>query len=74
MILVLEVAFNLITTNNIEDLNIFSHNSLYTAYADDTTFSIKIINSKTEIIRVYFSLFSDLKNNKTKCKITGIGC
>ena len=33
-ILVLEIAFTLIKTNNVEDLNIFNHNFLYTAYAD----------------------------------------
>ena len=60
-ILVLEIAFILIkTNNNIEGLNIVNHNFLYTAYAsDDTTFFIKIINSPTEIIKTFdpFSLF-----------------
>ena len=75
-ILVLEIVFTLIkTNNNIEGLNIFNHNFLYTAYADDTTFFIKNINSATEIIKTfdYFSLFSGLKINKTKCEIAGIG-
>ena len=41
-ILVLEIAFILIkTNNNIEGLNIFNHNFLYTAYTDDTTFFYK---------------------------------
>ena len=46
-ILVLEIAFILLKTNNIEDLNILNHNFLYTAYADDTTVFIKNINSAT---------------------------
>ena len=47
---------------------------LYIAYAVDTTFFIKIINSATEIIKMfdYFSLFSILKINKAKCEISGI--
>ena len=63
------------TNNNIEDLNIFNHNFLYTAYADDATFFIRNINSAKEIIKPfdYFSLFSGLKINKTKCEIAGIG-
>lgn len=40
--LVLEIALTLIkTNNNIEDLNIFNHNFLYTAYANDKTLFIK---------------------------------
>ena len=43
-ILVLEIAFILIkTNNNIEGLNVFNHTFLYTSYADDTTFFIKKI-------------------------------
>ena len=66
------------TNNNIEVLNIFNHDFLYTAYADDTTFLIKNINSATEIIKnicfIYlFSLFFGLKTNKAKCEIAGIG-
>ena len=53
-ILVLEIAFILITTNNnIKDLNIFNHNILYTMYTDDTPVFIKNINSATEIIRTF---------------------
>ena len=36
-ILILEIVFTLIkTNNNIEGFNIFNHNFLYTAHADDT--------------------------------------
>ena len=41
-ILVLELVFALIKTNNdIEGLNIFNHNFLYSAHVDDTTFFMK---------------------------------
>ena len=72
----MEIAFTFIKTkNNIEGLNIFNHNFQYTAYADDTTFFIKNINSATDTIKTldYFSLFSGLKINKAKCEIVGIG-
>ena len=75
-ILVLVIAFVLIkTNNNIEGLKIFNHNFLYTAYADDTTFFIKNVNSATEIIKTFdfFSLFSGLNINKTKFEIAGSG-
>ena len=46
IIIVLEIVFTLIKTNsNIEGLNIFNHNSLYTAYTNDTTFVMTNINS-----------------------------
>ena len=76
-ILVLVIAFVLIkTNNNIEGLNIFNHNFLYTAYADDTTFFIKNVNSATEIIKTFdfFSLFSGLNINKTNSKSQGVVC
>ena len=74
-ILFLEIVFIVIKTNtNIEVLNIFNHNFLYTVYADDTTFFIKNTNSATEIVKTLdnCSLFSGLKI-KTKCEIAGIG-
>ena len=75
-ILVLEMVFHLIKTNtNIEGLNIFDNNFLYTAYADDTTFFTKDEKFVMEIINVFdkFSFFSGLKLNKEKCEIAGIG-
>ena len=50
----------------------FNHNFLYTAYADNTAF-FKKKNYKNLKSFDYFSLFSDLKFNKTKCEIAGIG-
>jgi len=60
---------------NIKPINIFDHDFLYTAYADDTTFFIKDKNSVIELLNVFdnFSEVSGLKPNKTKCEIAGIG-
>ena len=76
-ILVLVIAFVLIkTNNNIEGLNIFNHNFLYTAYADDTTFFIKNVNSATEIIKTFdfFSFFLVLILIKQNSKSQGVVC
>ena len=67
--------------NNIEGLNIFNHNFLYTAYTDDTTYFTKKVNSATEIIKTFdiikafdsLSLSSGLNINKTKFEIAGTG-
>ena len=76
-ILVLEITFILIRTNsNIEGLNIFNHNFLYTAHAADTTFFIKNINSATEIIKhlIIFLFFLVLKINLKKAKSQRLVC
>ena len=76
-ILVLVIAFVLIkTNNNIEGLNIFNHNFLYTAYADDTMFFIKNVNSATEIIKTFdfFSFFLVLILTKQNSKSQGVVC
>jgi len=76
-ILVLKTVFVLIKTNqNIKGLNIFDNIFLYSAYADDTTFFLKDEKSVIEIVNTfeYFSQFSGLKINKTKCEVAGIGC
>ena len=59
----------------VKGLNIFKHEFLYTAYADDTTFFLKDRNSIIELMNELntFSNFSGLKPNKTKCEIAGIG-
>ena len=52
----------------------FNHTFLYTAYADDTTFSLKDKESVKKVMNVSdtFSLYSGLKL-KSKCEIAGIG-
>ena len=56
-------------------MKIFRHECLYTAYADNTTFSLKDRKSIIELMNELntFSNFSGLKPNKTKCEIAGIG-
>ena len=75
-ILALEIFFIMIKTNkNTHGLNIFDHECLYTAYADDTTFflegigSIKVVSNDLQC----FSSFSGLRPNFTKCEIAVIG-
>ena len=75
-ILALETLFISIKNNvNINGINIFDHNFIYTAYADDTTFFLKDKKSIKEMINEFqaFSYFSGLKPNFTKSKIAGIG-
>ena len=74
-VLVLEIFFILIKNNpKVKGLNIFKHEFLYTAYADDTTFFLKDKNYIIELMSELntFSKFSGLKANKTKCEIAGI--
>ena len=68
-ILVLEIVLNLIKQNKLK------HAFLYTAYADDTTFFSKYEESVKKVMNVFdfFSIYSGLKPNKSKCEIAGIG-
>ena len=54
-------------------LNIFQY--LYTVYADDTTFLLKIKNSIRQLMETCstFSPYSCLKSNPEKCEIARIG-
>ena len=63
------------TIQNIKPLNTFSHDFLYNAYADNTTFFMKNKNSVIELLNIFdiFSVMSGLKPNKSKCKIAVIG-
>ena len=74
--LVLEIFFILVKNNpKVKGLNIFKHEFLYTAYADNTTFFLKDKNSIIELMSELntCSKISGLKPNKTKCEIVGIG-
>ena len=56
-IFALEVSFILIKTNSkIKGLDIYGHNLLYTAYADDSSFFFK--NKKSVVKALMSSLFS----------------
>ena len=75
-ILVLESVFCVIKSNkNIKGLNIFNHEFLYTAYADNTGFFLKDKISVFETLNVFhnFSLVSGLSPNTTKCERASIG-
>ena len=75
-VLALEIFFILIKTNNdIQVIEIFNHEFLYTAYADDKTFFVKDLNSVKIILSSLdqFCTFSGLRPNLSKCEIAGIG-
>ena len=71
-----EILFLFIKENpHIKGLNIFDHCYLYSAYADDTTFFLKDVNSIKEMGNSFhiFSSFSGLRPHLSKCEIAGIG-
>ena len=56
-------------------IKMFENTFLYTAYADDSTFFLKDKNSIKELLKTvnYFSSFTNLKPNMSKCEVAGIG-
>ena len=75
-IIVLEVVFRIIKeTSNIKGFEIFQKKFIYTAYAYDTAFFLRNTESVINLLEIFkhFSQFSDLKQNKSKCEIAGIG-
>ena len=75
-ILALEVSFVLIkTSNKIKGLDIYGHNFLYTAYADDSSFVFKNKKFVIEAFKILdeFSFFSGPKPNKEKFEVAGMG-
>ena len=72
----LEVVFRIIKeTSSIEGFKIFQKKFIYTAYADNTTFSLKNTESIINLLEIFkhFSQFPGPKPNKSKCKIAVIG-
>ena len=72
----LEILFLLIKAKpDIAGLTIFYHCYLYSAYADDANFFLKDTISIKNMVGTFhfFSDFSGLKPNLSKCEITGIG-
>ena len=72
----LEVVFRIIKeTSNIEGFKIFQKKFIFTAYVDDTAFFLKNTESVVNLLQIFkhFSQFFDLKPNKSKCEIAGIG-
>ena len=75
-VLVLEIFFILIKTNNdIQVIEIFNHEFLYTAYADDITFFVKDLNPVKVILSSLDQSYtsSGLCPNLSKCEIVGTG-
>ena len=75
-ILNLEIFFIFIKFNkNLDGINIFNHEYLYTAYAQNTTFFLKIQTSEKNVLNDIetFSNFSGLRPDLDKCEIAGIG-
>ena len=75
-IFVLEIDFLMIKAHrNINSLNIFCHDFLYTAHTDGTTFLIRNKNSVIQLLNIFdtFSVIYGLMPNKSKWKIAGIG-
>ena len=71
----MKVLFTLIKNNeNIKGLDILSYRFLYSAYADDSTFFLRNIDSVMELARIFkeFSSFSDLSPNVSQCENAGI--
>ena len=62
-------------TSNIDGFEIFKKRFIFSAYGDDTTSFLKTTESVINLLEIfkYFSQFSGLKPNKSKCEITGIG-
>ena len=60
---------------NIKGLNIFNHNYLYTAYAEDTTSFLNNQKSIRELMITFksFSKFFGLKPNILKCEVARMG-
>ena len=72
----MEVLFTLIKNNEkIQGLEIFNYRFLYSAYADNSTFFLRNIDSVIELARTFkeFSSFSNLIPNMSMCEIDGIG-
>ena len=75
-ILSLEILFMLIKQNkNIKVIKMFKNTFLYTAYGDDSTFFLKYKHSIKELLNTinYYSSFTGLKPNLSKCEMAGIG-
>ena len=75
-IIALEIYFIMVRSDDqINKLHIFDHDFLLTAYADDTTFFVRDLDSIRRIFYLFdiFSTFSGFKLNVSKCELCGIG-
>ena len=70
----MEVLFTLIKSKyNITDIDLYDYSFLFTAYADDSTFFLKDINSRRILVNTFkvFSCFFRLKSS-IKCELAGL--
>jgi hypothetical protein len=75
-IITLEMFFIAVRSDNrINNLKVFDHSFVLSAYADDTTFFVQDLESINLIFVLFdeFSAFSGFKLNLSKCEICGIG-
>ena len=75
-IIALEMLFIMIKNNpDIEPLSLCESTFLYNAYADDASFFLKNEASVKALFTTIsnFSVFSDLRPNRDKCEVAGIG-
>ena len=75
LILALKILFLLIKNDSsIKGIKVFDYVFLYTAYVDDSTFFLKDLASIKNLLDIfsYYSKYSGLKSNFSKCEITGI--
>ena len=75
-IIALELFFIMVRSDDyVQKLRICDYDFLLSAYADDTTFFVKDIDSICRIFILFdeFSLFSGFKLNVSKCEVCGIG-
>ena len=74
-VLTLLLFFLTKSNKNIHEINVFNHNVLYAAYADDTTFFLKDLGSIKHILEWLnqFYMVWGLHSNLSKCEMAGIG-
>ena len=71
-VLCLQTLFTVVRNNkDIKSLKTLGNAFLYTAYADDSTLSLKNLGSIKELLNTIslFLSFSGLKSNLSKCKV-----
>ena len=76
LILALEIHFLLIKNDtSIKGIKVFDYVFLYMAFANDSTFFLKDLASVKKLVNIfsYYSKFSGLNPNFSKCGIVGIG-
>ena len=68
-------SFLFLLNKNDSSIKCINYVFLYTAYADDSTFFLKDLASVKNLLDIfsYYSKYSGLKPNFSKCEIAGVG-